>query len=103
MMVPTTAREAGVMRLQKAIRAHVRAQIALSWEGGQDPADWDGIKQAAMKAAVDLGYVLQTLTIVENDTRWDSQFQRRRTAEERKALVSKATTANPGQTTLKEI
>lgn len=103
MMVPTTAREAGVMRLQKAIRAHVRAQIALSWKGGQDPADWDGIEQAAMSAAVDLGYALHTLTIIENDTRWDSQFQRLRTAKERKALEAKAAPANSGQTTLKEI
>jgi hypothetical protein len=88
--VPTNAREAGVMRLQKAIRRHVRAQIDLSWKGGGPPEDIPGIEQEAMDAAVDLGYVLQTLVIYENNSRWDSQFQRLRTARERKALGSKA-------------
>lgn len=83
--VPTNVREAGIARLQKAIRAHVRAQIDLSWKGSQDPAAWDGIEQEALGAAVDLGYTLQTLLIHENDERWDSQFQRLRTAWERKA------------------
>jgi hypothetical protein len=79
--------EHAVHRLKRAIRAHTRAQIDLSWKGGQHPHDRAGIEQAAKEAALRLNTVINELIIHESSYRWHFGEDRPRTAKERKAYV----------------
>ena len=61
--MPEHGRQSRKRRLMRAIRAHVKAQVDLSWKGGRHPSDWDSIELKAKRARTLLLGVIEEILL----------------------------------------